>query len=166
MFRIGDDIGGTFTDFAIWRDQADDYAAIGSHKLPTSRPDFAAAVIAGLSDIIDRYDIGTDDPVVVVHGTTVSTNAVIERSQPPVALLTTAGFRDLLTIARLRLDKPVDLFNRRPPPLVPRALTFEVTERLLADGSVATPLDVASALAAAAAARRHGATAIALCFLH
>ncbi len=160
------DIGGTFTDFAIWRDGGDGYAEIGAHKLPTSRPDFAAAVIAGLGEIIDRYGIGEADQVVVVHGTTVSTNAVIERSQPPIALLTTAGFRDLLTIARLRLDKPVDLFNRRPPPLVPRALTFEVTERLLADGRVDIPLDVASAVAAAGAARRQGATAIALCFLH
>jgi len=166
MFRIGVDIGGTFTDFAISRSEEESYVELGSHKLPTSRPDFAEAVIEGICDIVERCGIEANDPVVIVHGTTISTNAVIERSQPPVALLTTQGFRDLLGIARLRLDKPVDLFNRRVTPITPRERVFEVRERILADGSIDTPLDDASVEAALASAREKGASAVAICFLN
>ncbi len=83
-----------------------------------------------------------------------------------VALVTTQGYRDILNIARLRLDKPVDLFNRRPTPLVPRAMVFEVKERLRADGSIETPLDDQSVIAALTQASKRGATAIGVCFLH
>lgn len=166
MFRIGIDIGGTFTDFAVWRRESDGYVAIESRKVPTSRPGFAKAVIKGIDDLVAECGIGAADDVLIVHGTTVSTNAVIERSEPPIALLTTAGYRDLLGIARLRLDKPTDLFNRRPTPLVPRERVFEVRERLLADGSVDTPLDDASVVEALRSALARGATAVAVCFLH
>jgi N-methylhydantoinase A len=166
MLRIGIDIGGTFTDFAVWRDEGDGYVRIGSHKLPTSRPDFAEAVTQGVAEIAARAGVGADDPLLVVHGTTVSTNAVIERSEAPIALITTTGFRDLLSIARLRLDKPVDLFNRRTTPLVPRERVFDVTERILADGTVDTPLAEDEVLAAASMARARGARAVGVCFLH
>jgi N-methylhydantoinase A len=166
MFRVGVDIGGTFTDFAIWRRESAGYIHIGSHKAPTSRPHFAEAVTRGLAELVERYGVGADEPVLVVHGTTVSTNAIIERSEPPIALLTTKGYRDILGLARLRLDKPIDLFNRRPAPIVPRERVFEINERLLADGSVDTPLEEASVLRAVEAALAHGATAIGICFLH
>jgi N-methylhydantoinase A len=166
MIRIGIDIGGTFTDFAIWRNEQDGYARIGSLKLPSTRPDYARAVIEGIGRIAEDLGIGRDDEVLVVHGTTVSTNAVIERSQPPVGLITTEGFRDILEIARLRLDKPVDLFNRRPAPLVPRRHVYEVPERMLADGSVDRPLDDRALLAAAEHAVQEGIEAVAICFLH
>jgi N-methylhydantoinase A len=166
MLKIGVDIGGTFTDFAVWRDGTDDYQRIDGEKLPTSRPDFARAVIEGLTRIAERQGVRPDDPILVVHGTTVGTNAIIERSEPPVALITTQGYRDILNIARLRLDKPVDLFNRRPTPLVPRALVFEVTERLRADGSTDTALDEDSVVAAIATARAAGAAAIGVCLMH
>ena len=166
MFRIGVDIGGTFTDFAVWRRESDGYVHIGSHKAPTSRPRFAEAVIEGVGELVSRHGIGPDEPLLVVHGTTVSTNAIIERSEAPIALLTTAGYRDLLGLARLRLDKPIDLFNRRPTPIVPRERVFEVTERMLSDGSVDTPLDPASVRTAVRGALDKGATAIGICFLH
>jgi N-methylhydantoinase A len=166
MLRIGIDIGGTFTDFAIWKDEGDGYVLIGSHKAPTSRPNLAEAVTRGIEEIATAAGVGRDDPMLVVHGTTVSTNAVIERSQPPIALLTTEGFRDLLGIARLRLDKPVDLFNRRVVPLVPRERVFAVRERVLADGSVDTPLDEAAVTDAVRTAIERGARAVAICFLH
>ena len=95
-----------------------------------------------------------------------STNAVIERSFPPIALLVTEGFRDILGIARLRVDRPVDLFARRAPPLIPRRMVFEVPERLLSDGSVDRPLDPAAATAAARRRRPSGATGLAICLLH
>jgi N-methylhydantoinase A len=166
MLRIGIDIGGTFTDFAVWRREEDGYVQIGSHKVPTSRPDFSEAVKRGIADIAGAAGVDRDEPMVVVHGTTVGTNAVIERSQPPVAVLTTRGYRDLLSIARLRLDKPVDLFNRRTTPLVPRERVFEITERMLSDGSVDTPLEGAEVIAAAEQAMELGAQAIGVCFLH
>src|ERR1700730_7165767 len=163
MFRVGVDIGGTFTDFAIWRRESAGYIHIGSHKAPPSRPHFAEAVTRGLAELVGLYGVGADEPVLVVHGTTVSTNAIIERSEPPIALLTTKGYRDILGLARLRLDKPIDLFNRRPAPIVPRERVFEINERLLADGSVDTPLEEASVLRAVEAALARGATAIGIC---
>lgn len=166
MFRIGIDIGGTFTDFAVWRREADGYVDLASHKLPTSAPDYASAVIEGIAAIAREHGLQRDDEILVVHGTTITTNAIIERSQPPVALLTTAGYRDILEIARLRLDKPVDLFNRRPPPLTPRRYVWEIAERMRADGSVDRPLDSASVLAAADAVREAGIDTVAIAFLH
>lgn len=166
MLRIGVDIGGTFTDFAVWRDESDGYRQIDGEKIPTSRPKFANAVIEGLGRIVERNGVKASDPLLVVHGTTVGTNAVIERSELPIALITTKGHRSVLDIARLRLDKPVDLFNRRPVPLVPRAMVFEVDERLRADGSIETPLDDESVVTAIATAQQRGATAIGVCLLH
>jgi N-methylhydantoinase A len=166
LFRIGVDIGGTFTDFAIWKKEGDAYVEIGSHKSPTSRPDFAEAVMRGVEDLIALHGVAVDSPILVVHGTTVSTNAVIERSEPPVALITTMGYRDLLTIARLRLAKPVDLYNARPEPLVRRDLVFDVKERMLADGSIDTALDEDDFVRAVQTALDRGATAVAVCFLH
>ncbi len=166
MFRIGIDIGGTFTDFAVWRRESDGYVHVGSQKLPTSRPKFALGVIQGLAEAVEQHGLGPDEPILVVHGTTVSTNAIIERSEPPIALITTAGYRDLLNLARLRLDKPIDLFNRRQTPIVPRERVFEVAERLLSDGSIDTPLDEAGLLSALRSAVERGATAVGICFLH
>jgi N-methylhydantoinase A len=166
MFRIGVDIGGTFTDFAIWRDESDGYVQIGSHKAPTSRPNFAEAVVQGIEELIARYQVDRNSPILVVHGTTVSTNAVIERSEPPVALITTEGFRDILGIARLRLDKPVDLFNRRPTPLVARENVFPISERILSDGKVDTPLDEEQLAAAVETILSRGINTVGICFLH
>ncbi len=166
MFKIGVDIGGTFTDFAIWSSREHGYARIGSHKLPSSRPDYSQAVIRGIEDIAASHGLTAEDEILIVHGTTVSTNAIIERSQPPLGLVTTAGYRDILELARLRLDKPVDLFNRRPTPLVAREHVFEVRERMTADGAVETALDEADLVRAAEGAQTLGLSSLALCFLH
>lgn len=166
MLRIGIDTGGTFTDFAVWAHEADGYRQIGGEKIPTSRPNFARSVIEGIDRIVKRQGVQPDAPILVVHGTTVGTNAVIERSEPPIALVTTHGYRDILNIARLRLDKPMDLLSQRPKPLVPRAMVFEITERLRADGSIETPLDSESVIAAIAQAKDRGAAAIGVCLLH
>ena len=104
----------------------------------------------------------------VVHGTTVGTNAVLERRGARVAVLTTAGFRDLIEIGRTKRNIPalfVPTFVR-PKPVVERKHRFEVTERLDADGSVLVPLDMASVDRALDAALDAGAEAIAVCLLH
>ena len=106
------------------------------------------------------------EDVVIVHGTTVSTNAVIERTGPKLALFTTAGFRDLLDLQRLRLEDPLNLFTERPKSLIPRERVFPIEERLAADGSVLVPLDRAGVVDAAHAAIAAGATAIVVCLLH
>lgn len=166
MIRIGIDIGGTFTDFAVWRGEAAGYTALGSHKVPSTPPQFAEGVIEGLLHVVATCGIDRNAPMVVVHGTTVGTNTVIERSGAKLALLTTAGFQDILGLARLRLDKPVDLFNQRVVPLVPRERVFAIDERILADGGVDRPIDMAQVVAAAKQARVLGAEAVAVCFLH
>ncbi len=166
MLRIGIDIGGTFTDFALWDGAPEGYIAVDSWKVPSTPPRFAEGVKAGLARLLASGRMQSDQPALIVHGTTVSTNAVIERSGPPLALLVTAGFRDILSLARLRFDRPVDLFNTRPAPLIPRRLVFEVAERLRADGRVDIALRPEDAVAAARAARAAGAAAIAVCFLH
>ena len=166
MIRIGIDIGGTFTDFAVWDGNPGGYTSVAAFKVPSTPPAFAEGVKTGLRQLLDSGGIRRDDPALIVHGTTVSTNAVIERSGAPLALLVTAGFRDILSIARLRFDRPVDLFSSRPPPLIPRRMVFEVEERLLADGSIDTPLKPDEAVRAAQEALAAGATAIAICFLH
>ena len=166
MIRIGIDIGGTFTDFAVWRDSAEGYTNIKSFKVPSTPPTFADAVRAGLDEIVETAKIAPDEEILLVHGTTVSTNAVIERSGPPMALFVTKGFGDLLNIQRLRLDKPIDMFNRRTVALVPREHVFEIDERLLADGGIERALPADEVAAAAERAKAAGAEALAICFLH
>lgn len=166
MLRIGVDIGGTFTDFAIWKNSGDGYTAIDSRKIPTSRPDLAEAVKQGIAGIVADLRIPVGAPMLIVHGTTVSTNAIIERSQPPIGLLTTEGFRDILGLARLRLDRPVDLFNSRTVPLVPRENVFAVPGRLLADGTEDTPLDEEAVRSAFKSMQDRGIVGAAVCFIN
>lgn len=166
MHRIGIDIGGTFTDFAVWSGQGEDYRAVEIFKVPSTPPKFAEGVRRGLRRLIEQGRITRDQSILIVHGTTVSTNAIIERSGPPLGLLTTRGFKDILEVARLRLDNPVDLFAQRPKPIIPPNLVFEVDERLLADGTIDRPLRDDDVLAAAEKAFAASASAIAICFLH
>ena len=166
MIRIGIDIGGTFTDFAIWDGSQAGYTAVSAMKVPSTPPHFAEGVKSGLQRLRDQGRITADDELLIVHGTTVSTNAVIERSGPPLALLVTEGFPDLLAIGRLRVPRPMNLFSRRAPPLIPRHRVFEIQERLLACGSVERPLDTDAVRRAASKAMDDGAAAIAICFLH
>ena len=142
MLRIGIDIGGTFTDFALWRRGAGNDATITSFKIASSPPNFAEAVREGLEELLTNMTLEPDEPVFVMHGTTVSTNAVIERSGPRLAMLTTRGFKDLLELQRLRLKEPANIFNTQSKSLVPRELVFEIDERLLSDGSEKQPIDL------------------------
>ncbi|CAH1654427.1 hydantoinase/oxoprolinase family protein [Chelatococcus asaccharovorans] len=163
MLRIGIDIGGTFTDFVAWRSAGGETV---SFKVPSTPPNYAEGFKAGLTEMLGRVGAGADEDIMIVHGTTVSTNTVIERSAPPIALLTTAGFRDVLNLQRLRLKQPTDIFNQRVPALVPRHLVFEIEERLMADGSVRKPVDLDGVRRAARTAQERGATGFAIAFYH
>ncbi|HET9317316.1 MAG TPA: hydantoinase/oxoprolinase N-terminal domain-containing protein, partial [Vicinamibacteria bacterium] len=161
MFLIGIDVGGTFTDLTAIDE---DTGRIVVTKVPSRRAQEGGAVLAGL----DALGIASASVRRVVHGTTVGTNAVLERRGARVAVLTTAGFRDLIEIGRTKRNIPalfVPTFVR-PKPVVERRHRFEVTERLEADGSVLVPLDLASVDRALDGALAADAEAIAVCLLH
>src|SRR3546814_6764297 len=146
MIRIGIDIGGTFTDFAVWKGDGEGYTSIESFKVLSTPSNYADAVVQGIERIIETGLIDPGEPVALMHGTTVSTNAVIERMAPRIALFTTDGFIDLLNIQRLRLKHPPILFSGRVQPLLPREDVFEINEHRGADGRVASPEEHTSEL--------------------
>lgn len=165
MIRIGIDIGGTFTDFAVWAGQ-ERFDQILAHKSASTPPDFAEGVKNGLRAILPQLPRRDGEPVLVVHGMTVGTNTVIERNGAELALLVTEGFRDILRLGRLRVLKPFDLFSQRATPLIARSDVHEIPERIAADGRIVTPLDRAACVRAARAAKARGITTLVLCFLH
>ena len=124
--------------------------AIRVGKILTTPKDPSQAVEEGVETLLHEAGAATTAVRAVIHGTTLATNALIERKGARTALLTTAGFRDALEIGREGRYDMYDLFIDPPAPLVPRQLRFEVSERMLADGSVLRPLDEAQARAAVA----------------
>jgi N-methylhydantoinase A len=161
MYIVGIDVGGTFTDLTAV-DAATGRVVVT--KVPSRPRHEAAAVLAGL----EALGIASADVRRLVHGTTVGTNAVLERRGARVALLTTAGFRDLIEIGRTKRNIPALFIPTfvRPKPVVQRQDRFEVTERLGPDGAVLVPLDPASIERALDAALAAPAEAIAVCLLH
>ncbi len=160
---LGIDIGGTFTDLVIL-DPSDGRAAIW--KESTTPDDPSRGAITGLEQLLARSGIQAGSIGRVVHATTLFTNALIERKGAATGLLTTAGFADVLEIARERKYELYDVFLEMPKPLVPRPWRREAKERLAPDGSVEVPLDVAAALAEAEWLLGQGVTSLAICFLH
>src|SRR5262245_40583194 len=140
VFIVGIDVGGTFTDLTAVDDAT---GRVVVTKVPSQPHNEATAVLAGLQAL----GIAGRDVKRLVHGTTVGTNAVLERRGARVAILTTAGFRDLIEIGRTKRNIPalfVPTFVR-PKPVVERKHRFEVVERLAADGSVRIALDATRA---------------------
>jgi N-methylhydantoinase A/oxoprolinase/acetone carboxylase beta subunit len=156
--RVGVDVGGTFTDVIL-------HAADGRvvlRKLLSTPPSYDRAVIEAVGGLASEAGAVAE----VVHGTTVATNAVVERRGSLTALVTTAGFRDVLELRRLRIPHMYDLFWRKPPPLVERHLRFELNERVAADGAIVRPLDEEESRTLAARLRATGVESVAVCFLH
>ncbi|MHA1565489.1 MAG: hydantoinase/oxoprolinase family protein [Alphaproteobacteria bacterium] len=163
-FRIGIDIGGTFTDFAL--------LDIGSgrlviHKQLTTPDDPSKAVLGGVPALLKKAGVEIGAVEAVVHGTTLITNALIERKGAITAMLCTAGFTDVLDIA---MERRYDMYDMRiayPDPLVPRHLRREVPERMLADGSVGEVLDLDFVAAAVEElVEKDGVEALAVCLLN
>jgi N-methylhydantoinase A len=161
-FRVGFDVGGTFTDFAL---QADDGRLLTGKRL-TTPDDPARACVEGLHELIG--EAGRDWPGLAqaVHGTTLGSNVVIERKGGRVALLTTRGFRDVLIIGREKRYQLYDLFVEKPAPLVPRSRIHEVTERVAFDGEVLVSLDETGLRETVRRLARDGVASLAVCFLH
>jgi N-methylhydantoinase A len=162
MYRVGVDIGGTFTDLLLIG--ADGRAVIG--KTLTTPGDPSLAVETALKPALGEDLARATERGTLVHGTTLVTNAIIERKGAPTALLTTAGFRDALEIGREQRYELYDLNLDFPKPLVPRYLRFDVPERVAADGSVLKPLDDAFVRRLVAELSAKGIRAIAVSFLN
>lgn len=163
MYRIGVDVGGTFTDFTLLDEQA---GRLLYHKTPSTPGDPSEAVEIGLSELIEKQKIDPADIVYLGHGTTVALNMLLERRAPTIGLLTTKGFRDVLEIARQIRPHLYDYEVTRPDPLARRAHRYEIAERIAVDGSVLTPLDLEAVEAAAIDLKNSGISAVAICFLH
>src|SRR4051794_29040121 len=158
--RIGVDVGGTFTDVILH--EADGRVRV--HKLLSTPPSYDRAVVEAVSGLArSEGSVGVRE---VVHGTTVATNAVLQRLGAETALVTTEHFRDVLELRRLRIPHMYDLFWAKPPPLVERRLRFEVAERMAADGTVVKELDDDEVRALAGRLRELGIDSVAVCFLH
>jgi N-methylhydantoinase A len=163
MYRVGIDIGGTFTDFALFHAHE---SRMSVHKRLTTPRDPSVAVIEGIKALLESEGVAIADVTDVVHGTTLVTNALIERRGAVTGVLATAGFSDILDMG---FERRYDLFDLRikyAAPLVPRRLRIEVAERMRFDGSIEQPLDEAGVRAAGQQFREFGVAAVAVCFLH
>jgi len=161
--RLGVDVGGTFTDLVLFDPATNRLRFTKTSSTPQNQ---AVGVEEGILKVARLAGATPSDVEFLVHGTTVATNALLERRGVRCALLVTEGFRDVLQIARQDRPRLYDWFAQRPPALVPRELSFEIRERVLHTGEILAPLDEAQAIGAIRAAREAGVVAIAVCLLH
>ena len=162
-YRVGVDVGGTFTDFCAFDE--------GTNELHTlkvlSTPDKPGAeVMEGIAALRDRYGVAPASIAYFTHGTTVGVNTVIQRKGVRLCLFTTRNFVDVLEVARLKMPDPYDLHSKRPDPLVSKDRVIPVDERMRADGTVDIPVEESSIEAAVARARHLGAEGIVIAFIN
>ena len=164
-YKIGIDVGGTFTDFLV----TDSQGTAQVHKTPTTPSQPAIGVLQGLRKIATSLDRELSDFLgrvsVIVHGTTITTNAVLTGEGAKTAFLTTRGFRDVLNMRRGLRDRQYDSKYGPPPPLVPRAHIYPISERVNVEGAVVTPLHEADVMDAIAHIRAHAIEAVAVSYL-
>ncbi|MGH6899121.1 MAG: hydantoinase/oxoprolinase family protein [Geminicoccaceae bacterium] len=161
-FRVGVDIGGTFTDIVLLGDDG----RVHTRKVASSADDYARAIAEALAEVFAELGIGGDRVAEVRHGTTVASNAILEHKGARTGLITTRGFRDVLEIRNLRMPRLYDITWTKPPPLVERHLRVVVDERMDHQGQVVRPLDPADAERAVQSLLAQGVEAIAVCLLH
>ena len=162
-WRVGIDIGGTFTDAALVDGETRQVRVV---KVLTTPEDPAKGFMTALERGLAECGAGGRDVAAVVHATTVATNAIIEGKIARVGMLVTRGFRDILEIGRQIRSKLYDVHLQKPAPLVPRRWSLEVGERLDAEGRVLEPLDVDEVRATVRRLRAEGVEAVVICFLH
>ncbi|MDH3235474.1 MAG: hydantoinase/oxoprolinase family protein, partial [Alphaproteobacteria bacterium] len=165
-YKVGIDVGGTFTDFLLMETGG----ATEIHKVLSTPEDPSLAVLTGLEQMADGQGAALPDFLkaveIIVHGTTVTTNAVLTGRIAKTGLLTTKGFRDALQMRRGIREETYDNKAKPPEPLVPRWLRRPVGERVTAEGTVHTPLQAADVEEAAGCFRDAGIEAVAICFMH
>jgi N-methylhydantoinase A len=162
MLQVGVDVGGTFTDLFAWDPNAPEAGRVREAKLLSTPEDPSIGFMAAL----EAAGIQTAEISSIVHGTTIATNALIERRYPEPALVTTRGFRDVLEIGRQRRKHLYDPYQSKTPPLIARSRRFTVTEKLGADGSTVVPLDRDEARRVAEQIAGLGITNIAVAFIN
>jgi N-methylhydantoinase A len=161
-YRIGIDIGGTFTDIVVARDDG----LIETRKVPSTPDDYSRGIAHALKTLVEEFGTTPDAITGIVHATTVATNAILEYKGARTGLLTTEGFRDVLEMRRLRIPVLYDLQYDKPKPLAARHLRLEVRERLGPDGTVRIPLNEDDVRDAARRFRQDKVEAVAISFLH
>lgn len=162
-YVVGLDIGGTFTDLVLLDRETN---ALRLHKVLTTPDDPAEGALVGLAELLTEAGISLDQLGGLLHGTTIVTNAIIERRGRPTGLLTTRGFRDVLEMGHEQRYDIYDLFLRFPEPIVPRRHRLEVDERISRDGEVLRPLDLDAVDALADELVANGVEAVAISLLH
>lgn len=161
-YMIGVDVGGTFTDITL----VDSFTNnIKNHKVPSTPDDPSRAIMTGVVQILEMNDIPVTDVRYLAHGTTVATNALIERKGAATGLLVTDGFRDLLEIGRQTRPSLYDIFKEKPEPVIPGYLRVEVEERLTSDSQVYKELDREKLRESIIRLKEDGVQSIAVCFL-
>ena len=159
--RLAVDIGGTFTDVVL-----DHAGGLDSLKLLTTPDAPERAVLDGVKAVLGQTGVQPSEVGLVIHGTTLATNALIERKGAKTALIATDGFRDSIEIAYEHRFEQYDLYMERPQPLIARDWRFSVPERVAADGSVLLPLDEDAVRTLAAKLAETDIDSVAICFLH
>ena len=157
MLKLGIDTGGTFTDFVLH-----DGKEIRTLKVPSTPQDPARSIIDGLARLFTKLP----DSLEIIHGSTVATNAFLERKGARTVLITTWGFEDVLFIGRQNRPRLYDLFVERPAPIIPRSLIIGVKERVLYDGTVQKPLGKTVGRRLRRLCRHLGAESVVVCLLH
>ena len=163
MYRIGIDVGGTFTDFVILDAGS---GALSYFKVPSTPNDPSIGIVEGVREMLERLSISPADVGFLGHGTTVATNMMLERKGVATGLLTTRGFRDVLAIGRQTRPSLYDYSIHKPPPLVERYRRLELDERLDASGAVLRPLDEQQVAVLVRRLIDSGVRSIAVCLLH
>ena len=160
---VGVDVGGTFTDIAI---NFGDGENVKFYKLPSSPKSPENAIVLGLTEIFKSYNILPEKIVRMSHGTTVGTNALIEKKSGKVALVTTKGFRDLLELGRQTRPTVYDMHKDHPTPIVDRALRFEINQRTLSDGKTKSKLKEEEIKKLAKKIKKLPIDCVVICYLH
>jgi N-methylhydantoinase A len=161
-YRLGVDVGGTFTDIVV----IDSNGSTLAKKVLSTPPEFNRGIRTGIEETLGEFDIAPEKIQEYVHGATVCTNAIITRSGAVTGLITTAGFRDVLEIRRMRLPWLYDISWEKPEPLVPRQLRLEVAGRMSPSGTEVEPLDEQAARQALKRLIDSGVESVGVCFLH
>ncbi|MCF8568542.1 hydantoinase/oxoprolinase family protein [Alicyclobacillus tolerans] len=162
-YRLGVDVGGTFTDICLFNEES---GGISVFKLPSTPDDPSKAIENGIDMILASNHVTAGDVTYLAHGTTVATNAAIERKGAKTAVITTKGFRDLLELGRQTRPSLYNLFCDKPEPLVSRRHRKEITERLMFNGSVLVDIDLNEVESVIEDLLLEGIEAVAVCFLH
>lgn len=161
-YMIGVDVGGTFTDFSVF----DTSKGHLFHFKHSSTPDDPSrSIVSGIEHILSSGDIAPGEVFYLAHGTTVATNALIEKKGARIGLITTKGFKDLMAIGNQKRPSLYDLLKPKPQDLIPPGMKREVAERIRSDGSVHTPLDEEDVRRQVAFFKQHGISTIAVCTL-